>query len=172
VVVLRPGFIYGERDRTVLPRVADQIARGTLVYIGPKGDQVLNTTYVGNLTAAILLALEKPQAVGQTYNITDGEPVTRRQFYEAIADGLGLPRPTGWRRWPMVRLAAWLVEGSARLAGAKQAPFLTQAKLKFIGLNLDFSIDKARCELGYEPPFRFAEAMRRTLEWARANRPG
>jgi nucleoside-diphosphate-sugar epimerase len=36
-----------------------------------------------------------------------------------------------------------------------------------MGLNLDFSIARARRELGYQPPFRFAEAMRTTTEWYR-----
>ena len=27
VVILRPGFVYGPRDRTVLPRLADRLAR-------------------------------------------------------------------------------------------------------------------------------------------------
>ena len=43
------------------------------------------------------------------------------------------------------------MERRARRKGATEAPLLTQARLKFLGLNLDLSIEKARRELGYAP---------------------
>ena len=48
-------------------------------------------------------------------------------------------------------------------------PRITQASLKFAGLNLDFSIQKAKKELGYRPRFSFEEGMRETLAWYRQN---
>src|SRR5262249_25003861 len=33
VVVLRPGFIYGPRDRTVLPKLAENLRRGIVRYL-------------------------------------------------------------------------------------------------------------------------------------------
>ena len=53
--------------------------------------------------------------------------------------------------------------GTAR--GAKESPQLTQARLKFLGLNLDFSIEKAKRELGYRPGVPFEEGMRLTTDW-------
>jgi nucleoside-diphosphate-sugar epimerase len=50
-------------------------------------------------------------------------------------------------------------------------PRLTHARYKFLGLNLDFSIDKARNELGYQPHVPFEEAMRATTAWYRQNMP-
>ena len=32
--IVRPGFIYGERDRTVLPKLLLQLARGSFMYFG------------------------------------------------------------------------------------------------------------------------------------------
>src|SRR5579871_6406431 len=92
VVVLRPGFVYGPRDRTVLPRLMDNLRRRKVNYIG-SGRQALNTIYVGNLAEAVFPAVTKPEAVGQIYNLTDGEAVSKRRFIEAIVDGLGLPPP-------------------------------------------------------------------------------
>ena len=50
---------------------------------------------------------------------------------------------------------------------ANDPPRITQAQLKFAGLNLDFSIAKARTKLGYEPRVLFDEGMKRALEWYR-----
>jgi nucleoside-diphosphate-sugar epimerase len=61
------------------------------------------------------------------------------------------------------------MEGFARLRGAKEAPRVTQARLKFVGLNLDFSIEKAKRELGYKPRVDFDEGMRQTIAWFRQN---
>ena len=43
--VIRPGFIYGERDRTVLPKLLANLRRGTFAYFG-SGEQALNCIYV------------------------------------------------------------------------------------------------------------------------------
>jgi 2-alkyl-3-oxoalkanoate reductase len=166
VTIVRPGFIYGPRDRTVLPRLAKRLAKRDILYIS-KGKNALNTTYVGNLVDAILLALDRPEAVGEVFNVTDGEFVSKRRFFEAIADGLNLPRPKGsiplWLAWP---LAYWR-EGKFRRQGRPNPPRITQASVKFAGLNLDFATGKARTRLGWEPRVGFDEGMAKALDWYR-----
>jgi nucleoside-diphosphate-sugar epimerase len=163
VVVLRPGFIYGPRDRTVLPKLLDNLRKGKVRYIGG-GRRAMNTIYIGNLIEAVFLAIDTPNAVGQVYNLTDGEVVSKRQFIEAIADGFGVPRPkpVSVPLW-LARVLAWWQEGRARRKGAPKPPRLTQARLKFLGLNLDFCIEKAKRELGYRPRWTFAAGLRETV---------
>ena len=167
-VVLRPGMIYGPRDRTVVPRMIELLRTHQLLYLGG-GKRALNCVYVGNLVDAILLAAEQPKAVGQVYNLTDGEFVSKRRFIEAIADGMGLERPTRSVPLWMARIAAWNQERQARRTGATTAPRLTQARLKLFGLNLDYSIDKAKHELGYRPRVPFDQAIEETIDWYRKN---
>ncbi|MCI0455806.1 MAG: NAD-dependent epimerase/dehydratase family protein [Gemmataceae bacterium] len=166
VVVLRPGFIYGARDRTVLPRLISALRQGEFRYLG-NGSQALNSIYIGNVVDAIFLAVQQPQAVGQVYNLTDGEPVSKRRFIEAVAEGMGLPKPQQSVPLWLARLLAWVLERRARRRGAAQAPRLTQARIKFLGLNLDFSIEKAKRELGYQPRVRFDQGMVETMAWYR-----
>jgi len=59
------------------------------------------------------------------------------------------------------------LERRARRRGAKEAPRLTQARLKFLGLNLDFSIEKAKRELGYRPKVSFDQGIQETMAWYR-----
>ena len=169
VVVLRPGFVYGPRDRTVLPKLIKRMTIGKVHYLG--GDQrALNTIYIGNLIEAVFLAVEKPEAVGQVYNLTDGEAVTKRRFFEAVADGMGLPRSKQiLPRW-LAAIVARILERRMRRAVARgQKPLITPAQFKFLLLNLDFSIEKAKRELGYRPRFNFDQGMRETLAWYKQN---
>ena len=111
----------------------------------------------------------KDVAVGQIYNLTDGEDVSKRRFFEKIADTLDLPRPTRTPPVWLARLCTTVAEGWAKLTGAKQAPLFTTAKLKFLAYNLDFSIQKAKAELGYQPRVNFDQGIRETMAWYREN---
>jgi 2-alkyl-3-oxoalkanoate reductase len=161
-VVVRPGFIYGERDRTVLPKLLTNLRRGTFAYFG-SGEQALNCIYVKNLVHGLFLAAENPQAVGQVFNLTDGEPVSKRRFIGRVAELAGLPAPTRKIPLRLAKFLAGLVEGIAKLRGAKNPPLINKARYKFLGLNLDYSIDKARKVLGYQPPYPFDEAIARAM---------
>jgi 2-alkyl-3-oxoalkanoate reductase len=166
--VVRPGFIYGERDRTVLPKLLTALRRGAFAYFG-SGEQALNCIYVKNLVHGIFLAAESPAAVGEVFNLTDGEPVSKMQFVGRVASLAGLKAPTRHIPLGLAKFLATVVEGIAKFRGAKNPPIINKARYKFLGLNLDYSIAKARKVLGYQPPFRFEEAIERAMA---EHRPG
>jgi nucleoside-diphosphate-sugar epimerase len=160
--IVRPGFIYGERDRTVLPKLLANLRRGTFAYFG-SGQQVLNCIYVKNLVEGIFLAAEHPAAIGDVFNLTDGEPVSKVRFVSRVAELAGLRPPRRHIPLKLAKILATVVEGGAKLRGAKNPPLINKARYKFLGLNLDYSIEKARRVLGYDPPFRFEQAIERAM---------
>ena len=165
IVVLRPGFIYGPRDRTVLPRLMEKLKTKEVKYIG-SSSYAMNNIFVGNLVQAAFLALDNPNAVGQVFNLTDGEKVSKKRFITTIAKGMNLPTPffLPVPLW-LVRLIASSMEKKALKRGALEAPKITKANIKFLGLNLDFSIEKAKRILGYAPAKTFDQGMAETLNW-------
>ena len=165
IVVLRPGFIYGPRDRTVLPRLMEKLKTKEVKYIG-SSSYAMNNIFVGNLVQAAFLALDNPNAVGQVFNLTDGEKVSKKRFITTIAKGMNLPTPffLPVPLW-LVKLIASSMEKKALKRGALEAPKITKANIKFLGLNLDFSIEKAKRILGYAPAKTFDEGMAETLNW-------
>ncbi len=165
IVVLRPGFIYGPRDRTVLPRLMEKLKTKEVKYIG-SSSYAMNNIFVGNLVQAAFLALDNSNAVGQVFNLTDGEKVSKKRFITTIAKGMNLPTPffLPVPLW-LVRLIASSMEKKALKRGALEAPKITKANIKFLGLNLDFSIEKAKRILGYAPTKTFDEGMAETLNW-------
>ena len=152
VAVVRPGFIYGERDRTVLPKLIHSLRTGRFAYFG-SGDQALNCIYAKNLVHALFLAAESPNAVGEVFNVTDGARVSKKQFIGRVAELAGLKPPR--RRIPLflARFLANVLERRAIRRGDTTPPLVNKARYKFLGLNLDYSIEKARRVLGYSPPF-------------------
>ncbi|GAB4137783.1 MAG: NAD-dependent epimerase/dehydratase family protein [Planctomycetaceae bacterium] len=162
--VLRPGFIYGPRDRTVLPRLLEKLKAGKVKFLG-SGEQLMNNTYVGNLVDAIFATLEHDESIGGVYNITDNRLVSKREFMKTVAEQAGYPVPTKSVPLGFAKFLAKVLEGLWKLLGKTEAPILSKARIKFLGLNLDFCIDKAKRELGYDPKVDFTEGMQRTIDW-------
>ena len=111
LVIVRPGFIYGPRDRTVLPKLLHSLRTGRFAYFG-SGNQALNCIYVKNLVHGIFLAAEVPEAIGEVFNLTDGGRVSKRDFIGRVAALAGLRTPR--RKIPaLARLDAGHPAGTA-----------------------------------------------------------
>ncbi len=78
---------------------------------------------------------------------------------------MGLARPTRnppyWLAW----LVTWCCDRYARLTRATKAPLFSFARWKFMALNLDFSIEKIKRDLGYLPRVSFDDAIHETMAW-------
>ena len=66
---------------------------------------------------------------------------------------------------PLVGRAVRLFEFLGRTFGF--TPLLNGARLKFMGLNLDYSIEKAQRELGYKASTSFDTVIRQCIDWLR-----
>ena len=165
-VLLRPGFVYGPRDRTVIPRILERVRDGKFAYLG-SGDQLMNNISVVNLADAVLLALTRPYgqivAEGPQLNLTDPRLVTKREFIGSVASGAGLAPPSRQVPLGVAKVVAAMLERVWKLRGKTTAPILSQARIKFLGLNLDFSSDRAQRCLGYDPKLDFEDAIAETM---------
>lgn len=87
LVQLRPSIIHGPRSRLVAD-IAGQLLDGSAFLVGD-GSAVCNAISVDNLIDAIWLALNTPEADREVFLLNDAENLTWRDFYAAIARGLG-----------------------------------------------------------------------------------
>src|SRR5262249_34423867 len=131
------------------------------------GEQLMNNTFVLNLVDVIFDVLDKPQTIGEIYNVTDGTLVSKRDFISTVATLAGYPVPRAAVPLGVARFLTTVSEKVYRLLGKKEAPLLSNAKFKFMGLNLDFSIEKAKHELDYKPRYAFSDAITQTIDWFR-----
>ena len=115
-------------------------------------------THVDNLADALVLAGTHPDAIGRTYNVCDGEPVTWRRFMDDLAALAGLPPP------PALPLAAALAaardnEDPAECIGPADPAVPSLEGLNLIGFDNRIDASRIRAELGWRPRRRYAEVM-------------
>jgi 2-alkyl-3-oxoalkanoate reductase len=92
VVVLRPGLIWGPRSPWVL-RPAAELVSGTAWLVGD-GEGICNLMYVDNLVRSIDAVVAHGSPVPGFYNVADDETTTWREYYAALAAGLGVDMAT------------------------------------------------------------------------------
>lgn len=164
--VIRPGWIYGPRDRASFSRLSDMLLRGKARLIGA-GSNLLSLTYAGNVADAVLLAAAHPAAVGEAFNVSNDEPLTQRQFLAALADSLGAAPPRRCVPYRLALSAAALAESAHRWLSLSRAPAVTRQGVMLLGLPGAFSTAKIRRTLGWLPRARFADGMAETARWWR-----
>lgn len=85
-IILRFAGIYG--PGRLIKRAG--VERGEPLATDP--DKTINLIHVEDGARAVVAAAERGRP-GATYNVADGHPVTRREFYAALAELLGSPPP-------------------------------------------------------------------------------
>jgi nucleoside-diphosphate-sugar epimerase len=163
-VILRPATFFGPGDQLHFGRMADRVQAGKGVIVG-RGDNALPFAYVTDIVQGIVLALDTKHAVGQAYNITNDEPMTQQQFLEAIAEELGVSKPTLHVPYHGLYYAGDLAERVAYLTKSQKQPFVTRLGVKLFGTDNRHSIEKARRELGYTPRVAIREGVRLAAQW-------
>jgi nucleoside-diphosphate-sugar epimerase len=167
-VILRPSWIYGRRDYVSLPRVIDALRTRKAKLIG-SGDNMLNLVNVRDVARGIVLAATAPQARGLAYHLCNRGEITQREFFNLLAEHLGLPPVT--RRVPLKVAwpAARMLEFIFRTIGTKSPPPATRRVLLLLSRPTRFSIDKAERELGWRPEIPVREGLEDVLQWLQTN---
>jgi nucleoside-diphosphate-sugar epimerase len=163
VVIVRPGALYGPRDREFLP--AFRAARLGLVPLLAGRGQSHNLCHVADAVAATILAGEMPGVSGMAFLIGGPSDRTMEEIGRALC-ALFSRKPTFL---PVPRLAleavalgadtwAWLT-GEPTMLGRQKIPELTG--------DWRFDLSPARNRLGYRPRWEIEDGFAATLEWYR-----
>ncbi|MDZ4869622.1 MAG: NAD-dependent epimerase/dehydratase family protein [Alphaproteobacteria bacterium] len=163
-IVVRPRFVWGPGDQTILPAIKAMVEKGQFAWIDG-GRNKTSTTYIGNLTHAMNLALTKGQG-GNAYFVLDGPPVVFREFMTRMLNAAGvIPGDRAVPGW-IVRTIAYLGETAYRALNIKSKPPLTRFTANIMSRDCILIDDKAKREMGYAPAFTIdqgLEALRQSL---------
>ncbi|MDP9293852.1 MAG: NAD-dependent epimerase/dehydratase family protein [Actinomycetota bacterium] len=91
-VVVRPRFVWGRGDTTLLPVLVDGVRSGRFRWVGG-GRHLTSTTHVDNTVEGLVLAAAKGRP-GGVYFVTDGTPVVFREFISDLLATQGVEPPT------------------------------------------------------------------------------
>jgi nucleoside-diphosphate-sugar epimerase len=148
-VVLRPRFVWGAGDTTLLPEMVAMVEAGRFAWVAGGGN-LTATTHVDNVVEGLLLAAARGMP-GEPYFVTDGEPVVFREFISALLETQGVEPPD--RTLPKWLAAGISVVGEAawRVLPLRGQPPLTRFTYWVLTQECTIDISKARSELGYQP---------------------
>jgi nucleoside-diphosphate-sugar epimerase len=158
VAVVRPGAIYGPGEKRFL-KLFRAIARGRYAIVGT-GRTFYHPVYIDDLVSGFLLALDRPEAVGEAFLLCGPRYVSQNDLAALVA------RHTGGRVLPF-RIPARPVQWAGDLVEALCVPLrieppIHRRRVDFWTKSRAFTIEKARRLLGYAPKVDLDEGIRRT----------
>lgn len=148
-VVVRPRFVWGKGDKTLLPGMVEMVEKGRFAWIGG-GNQKTSIAHVDNVVEGMLLGAELGRP-GAAYFITDGEDVVFRQFVGEMLATQGVEPPTRSIPVPVARALRAVGEVAWGMLPLKGEPPLPRFGLWVSSQECTIDISKARAELGYAP---------------------
>jgi nucleoside-diphosphate-sugar epimerase len=158
-IILRPRFIWGPGDTTLLPTIEKMAKSGQWMWVDG-GRARTSTTHIANLVHAIELALHKGRD-GEAYFILDDGVRPMKEMIAGIAQsalGISLPDKS---------IPAWVADAVGATCEAawtmlplKGEPPITRFSAMILSRESVLRDDKARAELGYRPVIAVEEGMR------------
>jgi nucleoside-diphosphate-sugar epimerase len=164
-LVVRPRFIWGKDDTSVLPILVDAVKSGRFRWVDG-GKFNTSTCHVANCVEGTLLAAEKGRG-GEAYFLTDGAPINFREFITAMLKTQGVDPGNKTIPFGLAMTLASVSEALWNFFRLPGNPLITRQELLLAGREVTVSDAKARRELGYEGRMT-REAGLREMEQAKA----
>ncbi len=162
--IIRPSWVWGPGDTSILPAFVRVAHRGMFSWVGGSRKRT-TTSYVHNVVDGLLLAAERPEAVGEVFFINDDEEITAREFVTRQLAVCGIER-----EWPSIPLgvALWSAtcfEHAHRWLGFTGQPALNRYGIQMLGCERYFPPAKAKRVLGYSPATSIAAGIDALGAW-------
>lgn len=166
VIILRPTAIYGPGDPGRWLMLFKFTKNGRFLMFG-NGRTTYHPLYIDNLVDAFELAVEKEEAVGETYIIGDEKYYTLNAIVKLVGEAQGIDVSIiHIPFWPLYALAV-VCEGLCKLLNI--SPPLFRRRVDWFRQVRAFDISKAKRELGYESKVPLLEGLKRTGKWYQEN---
>jgi nucleoside-diphosphate-sugar epimerase len=165
VSILRPGAVYGPRETDIFEYF--KMVRQGLVVNGGDGTQMVSFIYVADLVDAILLAGYSPKAKGQVFFVSDGKSLNWNELSAHIGRILKKSYKSFNVPLGIVRIAASLGDGVARLTGKSfLPPIVSVDKLKEAGApGWVCNNQKIRKLLGFKSKVNIEKGLQNTVRF-------
>jgi nucleoside-diphosphate-sugar epimerase len=167
--ILRPGWMYGQRDNNSYGRLADMMRRGLAIQVGNGGNQIA-LIYAGNVAWAIWTALAKPSPDYRVYLCANDGVVTQRDYLESIARATNSTRRPISLSKSMLLAQGILQEYLSILFGYRIPVLLSRYAVHLLGSDWSFDQSCIERDLGYAPQVSYEQGFAATEQWYRESR--
>jgi nucleoside-diphosphate-sugar epimerase len=149
VVIIRPPLVYGPGVKANFAALMRAVQRGWPLPLGAVHNK-RSLVALSNLIDFIITCITHPQAVNQTFLVSDGQDLSTPELVRGLALAAGMPAR-------LLPVPVWALQAGATLLGKGGA-------VQRLCGNLQVDISKARSLLGWVPPISVEEQLR----WAMA----
>jgi nucleoside-diphosphate-sugar epimerase len=162
IVIVRPGAVYGPRDRDFL-QAFKQAASRMALYASPR-EQLISIVHVSDVVDGLIRSAELPGAIGRTYFLANEEPVTWRTLYRTVAEAAGTTPVEVEVPRALLSAAAWVCDAAGAVTGM---PTLLNRNKAAMTNPRWWTCDSARArnELRWAPRVPLQSGLRDTYHW-------
>lgn len=160
---VRPDVVYGIRDRQFVPRIARLLRFGIAPLVGD-GKTTLAIVHAANVADGAVRAATTEVAGGQAYNLANDYDVSVEEFFRLAAEGLDRPMRVVHVPMPVARAGMAVARVVAGMTGSG-VRFALDASLDFVTRDNPFTSERARAELGWDPPVRPEVGIPQAFRW-------
>ncbi|WP_416310696.1 NAD-dependent epimerase/dehydratase family protein [Pseudomonas sp. W03] len=165
VLALRPRFVTGAGDTSIFPRLIAMHRKGRLRIIG-QGLNKADFTSVQNLNDALFASLMADDAaLGQAYNISNGQPLPLWDVVNYVMRRLELPPVTQHVPYPLAYTLALLNEGVCKVLPGRPEPTMNRLSMAVLAKDFSLDITRARQYLDYDPQASLWDALDEFCDW-------
>lgn len=153
ISAIRPGWVWGPGDRSLLPELVREAKDGGISMWG-EGKNLVATSYIDLVVDAAIAAAKSPASGGQAYYVADGEFLELREWLAGFNRALGLPPARTGTPFSI----AWAM-ATMRGDVALKEKMLRRSKATL------FDAQKAQVELGVEPKVTIEQGLKALVAW-------
>jgi nucleoside-diphosphate-sugar epimerase len=166
VTIMRPGFIWGPR-RTEIAGMGRRIGRINLMF-GPFVR--LPLCHVANCADSLVTAAENQAAIGECFNVVDGDDIRVWRYvreYARRSGKRGFALPVPYQVGLGIAYLAAITSRALFGKNGKLPSLLTPRRFESQFKPIRFSSQKLRNTLSWSPPLSFDECLNLTYEQAK-----
>jgi len=166
VTILRPGTIYGPGGDLYTPLMG--FSGGSLYVVIGTGGFVLPFVHVENVADAITQCIEKSEANGETFNVVDLEPLTKRAYMNRVIRKVDPSARVVYLPFSVLYAITWLQELAFGLL--KWRPVLTRYRLVSSQKRIRFDGTKITRQLRWRPRVSLGQRLDQLVAAERVRR--
>lgn len=157
-VIVRPRGLFGVGDTSIIPRLIKVNSKIGLPLFN-RGENLVDITCVENVALALRLSMESDKVIGNTYNITNGEPQGFKQILERLFTQIGVKPRYLYINIKVIYAISCLLEFVYKTFHIYKEPTMTRYNVCTLGYSQTLDISKAKRDMNYKPKMTLNEGI-------------